>query len=761
MLDAPHESSPNDHQPHLLLPELPDADDACVDRLEAIIGEGRGISRAHIHGQDGKAPALCLHYDPDVVTLAQVERLATAAGLQITQRFGHAIIPFRLMSGEDAARRIETELSRLDGVLGVSVSLPAQAARVEFDRSIVSLETIEQRLKHMGINIPPRGVSRAAKATGAAEAGGEESEDQEEHEEGWYAHHKELVWSLIGGLFLGLAWAGERWAGLQRGVAVALYVVSYGFGGFDLAGHSAKSLRKGHFHFDIDLLMLLAALGAAVLGQWVEGAFLLFLFSFAHALEHFALDRARGAIRVLADLAPPVARILREGREVEVPVEQVAKGEVVIVRPAERIPVDGTILSGRSAVNQAPITGESVPVDKEPRAEVYAGTINGEGALEIETTRAAGDRTLDRGHQARLGSPDAEGSDPAIHRPIRGDLRARGPRGGPPPHCGAPAVGLLAVADELLSRHGAPRGGISLCAGPGYASGRASRYRPGRSQGRADQRRRSPGKLRHAPGDRLRQNGDELESVTARGVRSTIAGQKVEIGTLRLWEGGKIPEEIQAAVDKLQDAGRSIMAVRYAGRWLGVIGVADRPRQSVKEILGQLRALDIRPLVMLTGDNRGVGEALGKEVGVDEVKADLLPEDKVSAIKAMLSAHGRVAMVGDGVNDAPALAHATVGIAMGGAGTAVALETADVALMGDDLAKLPFAVGLSRMAKGVIRQNLYVSLGVIAFLILATTTGYFGIGTAVFVHEGSTLVVLANALRLLTYGKDASGRNIM
>ena len=155
---------------------------------------------------------------------------------------------------------------------------------------------------------------------------------------------------------------------------------------------------------------------------------------------------------------------------------------------------------------------------------------------------------------------------------------------------------------------------------------------------------------------------------------------------------------------------------------------------------------------MLTGDNRGVGEAIGKEVGVDEVKADLLPEDKVSAIKTMLSTHGRVAMVGDGVNDAPALAHATVGIAMGGAGTAVALETADVALMGDDLGKLPFAVGLSRMAKGIIRQNLYVSLGIIAFLILATATGYFGIGPAVFLHEGSTLVVLANSLRLLTFG---------
>lgn len=193
------------------------------------------------------------------------------------------------------------------------------------------------------------------------------------------------------------------------------------------------------------------------------------------------------------------------------------------------------------------------------------------------------------------------------------------------------------------------------------------------------------------------------------------------------------------------------MAVRHGERWLGVLGVADQPREGVREILMSLRGLGITPLVMLTGDNRGVGEAIGGEVGVDEVRAELLPEDKVDAIRALLERHGQVAMVGDGVNDAPALAHATVGIAMGGAGTATALETADVALMGDDLGRLPFAIGLSRRSRAVIRQNLYISLAVIGLLVLATTTGTFGIGPAVIVHEGSTLAVIANALRLLAY----------
>ena len=197
------------------------------------------------------------------------------------------------------------------------------------------------------------------------------------------------------------------------------------------------------------------------------------------------------------------------------------------------------------------------------------------------------------------------------------------------------------------------------------------------------------------------------------------------------------------------------MVVRSNEQWLGTLGLADKPRENVKEILGKLRDLGIKPLVMLTGDNKGVGDAIGREVGVDEVQADLMPEDKVKAIQTLLSQHTKVAMIGDGVNDAPALAHATVGIAMGGAGSAVALETADVALMSDDLSKLPFAIGLSRQARTIIKQNLYLSLSVIGVLIITTTTGFLGIAPAVAIHEGSTLVVIANALRLLVFSGQA------
>jgi Cd2+/Zn2+-exporting ATPase len=264
----------------------------------------------------------------------------------------------------------------------------------------------------------------------------------------------------------------------------------------------------------------------------------------------------------------------------------------------------------------------------------------------------------------------------------------------------------------------------------------------------------------------------ELESVTGKGVRSRVGDAWVEVGRLLMFEGtGRagvqaVPQAVRDVVARLEANGRSTMVVRRVvtngsapGQpsssgadegWLGVLGLADEPRAGVRETLDRLRRAGVRRIVMLTGDNAGVGNAVGRAVGVDEVRAGLLPEDKVTAIRE-LAAQGRVAMVGDGVNDAPALAHATVGIAMGGAGTAAALETADVALMGDDLGRLPFAIGLSRRARRIIQQNLVVSLGVIVLLVGVTVTGVVGIGPAVIAHEGSTLVVIANALRLLTY----------
>ncbi len=792
----------------LLLPEVPHTRDACVTRLESVIREQPGILRTVlIPGEGGRKAQLCLEFDPDVIPLSEVERAARAAGAEITQRYGHEAIPIRAVDGEDVGQRIEHVLCHIPGVLSASANLAAQRVRVEYDRSRTSIGKIERTLGEMGYGVgeavhtpdhahPPHVGCCAPKEPVAEDAG-------------WHIRHRELAMSAAAGALLIAGFVGEWLLGLPRPAAVGIYVLSYVFGGYDLVRHWVGALRNGRVSLDIGLLMLLAALGAAVLGEWAEGALLLFLFSLAHALEHYALGRARNAIRALADLAPPVARVLRDGHEVDVPVEQVMPGEVALVRPAERIPVDGEVRQGRSAVDQSTITGESVPVEKTEGDEVFAGTINGDGALEVITTRPAGDRTLDRVVQlveeaqtrkaptqqfterfARVFVPSALGAVALMIfvPPLLGLLdwsvafyRAMALLVASSPCAlalGTPATVLAGIAQGarrgVLFKGGAylehlgsiralalDKTGTLTFGDPEVtdlvpASGveELELLRVAAAVERRSQHPLARAVVRRAEAAELAlPEAGELQSFTSRGVRSSIGGEPVGIGNLHLWEDEGIapPSDVHASIGRLEKAGRSVMVVRQGERWLGVIGVADRPRAGVREVIGRLRGLGVSPILMLTGDNRGVGEAVGREVGVDAVHADLMPEDKLALIQELRKQHGEVVMVGDGVNDAPALAHASVGIAMGGAGTAVALETADVALMADDLDRLPFAIGLSRQARGIIRQNLFIALAVIAFLIAATATGFVGLGVAVAVHEGSTLVVIANALRLLRY----------
>ena len=783
----------------VVLPDVADERDACVERLERYLTGHRGILDAHLVTKPEQPDALlCVHYDSDLMGLGDAERVVRRAGARVTERYGHATLPLRAVDGEDAGRRIEAGLRAVDGVLHAAVSLPAQRARVEFDRRRTDADAVLDELAAMGYgeDVPAR-TAEEEEALGRASLLGR------------LRSHVELVMSLGAGLLLIVAWAGERWLGLPGAAAVALYIGAYVLGAWDLVRHWVHALRKGNLTFDIDLLMLVAALGAAALGEWAEGAFLLFLFSLAHALEHMALDRARGAIRALADLAPATARVLRDDQVVDVPVEQVEAGEWVIVRPGERIPVDGAVRKGRSSVNQAPITGESVPVEKGEGDEVFAGTVNGDGALHVETTRAAGDRTLDRVIQLveeaqTMKAPTERLTDrfervfvplvllaavalavlPAVvgwwswstsfYRSMALLVAAspcalaigtpsavlagiaQAARNGVLIKGGVHLEKLGAVAALAMDKTGTLTIGRPEVTDVSPAEGVASDelLRVAGAVERSSQHPLAEAVVRRAEEDgvALPEAGD-LESLTGRGVRSSLEGRVVEIGNLRLWEeaGVEVPGALRAEVERLSGSGKSVMAVRHGERWLGTLGVADKARPGVRQVLDRIRDQGVGTLVMMTGDNRGVAEAIAREVGIDEVKAELLPADKVEAVKELLARHDGVAMVGDGVNDAPALATATVGIAMGGAGTAAALETADVALMGDDLAGIPFTVGLSRRTRRVIRQNLAISLAVIALLIVATTTGIFGIGPAVLVHEGSTLLVVGNALRLLRY----------
>jgi Cd2+/Zn2+-exporting ATPase len=623
------------------------------------------------------------------------------------------------------------------------------------------------------------------------------------------SQHEDLAWAAGAGLLLLFTWLLALTGRVPVPLTRAGYLLVGMICGRQPVAHLLGGLRRGRLLLDIDFLMVIAAVGAAVVGAWAEGAFLLFLFALANALEHYALNRARDAIRGLADLVPDTARVLIHGREQVVAIGQVRPGDVVVVRPGERLAVDGTICAGTSSVDQAPITGESVPVPKALGDTVFAGTVNGEGALEVMVTAAVGDRTLDRvirlvetSRDARAPTERATAKFERVFVPLvviadlllivipplfglldwntslyRGMtvLVAASP-------CalalGAPAVMLAGIA-QAARRGVLIKGGMHLEA---LAHIRAIAFdktgtltvgrpevtdllpMPGipaeellRIAAAVEQRSQHPlaqAVVRRAVTDRLAlPEAGDLVSITAKGVRSAVAGETVRIGSPRLWQGGdeQLPAALAADVAEIVGRGHSVMVVQHGARWLGAIGLADQPRTSAHAAIARLRTMGLGPMVMLTGDHRPVGAAVGSAVGVDQVMADLMPEQKVEAIASLMATHGPMAMVGDGINDAPALAAATIGIAMGGAGTAAALETADAALMGDDLSRLPYAIGLARRARRLLKQNLALAGGMMVVLLVLAAAGVLDIGPAVIGHEGSTLVVIANALRLLAY----------
>ena len=637
----------------------------------------------------------------------------------------------------------------------------------------------------------------------------------------------ELYFALICGALLATGFLVSITLGVSPWVPRGFYVAAYIFGGFFTLREAIDSLKLRRF--EIDTLMLVAAAGAAALGAWAEGALLLFLFSFGHALEHYAMGRAKRAIEALAELAPRTASVRRGGATEEVPVEALAVGDVVVVKPNERLPADGFVIEGTSTVNQAPVTGESVPVDKQAVEDatlaaaawdklgaefrVFAGTINGAGLLAVQVCRLTGDTTLARivkmvGEAEAQKSPTQRFTDrfervfvPAVlglvvlllfagfvvDEPFRDTFyRAMAVL-----VAASPCALAIATPSAVLSGVArAARGGVlvkgggplenlgSLVAIAFDKTGTLTEGRPrltdvvaadGASEAELLATAVAVERLSDHPlasaivrdgADRLGAlpvpDARDLRAITGRGVEARVEGDLVHIGRNELFAeagGAPVSDAVARTVDALRQGGRTIMIVRRGDRYLGVLGLMDTPRQAAKATVARLRELGIRRMIMISGDSRVVAEAVAREVGIDEAWGDLMPEDKVVAIQKLKSEQ-KVAMVGDGVNDAPAMAHATVGIAMGAAGSDVALETADVALMADDLAHLPFAVGLSRQTSRIIRQNLYLSLGVVALLLPATIFG-LGIGPAVLAHEGSTLVVVFNALRLLAYRKDA------
>ncbi len=792
----------------LLLSEIQETCDHCVGQLETRLQSQKGILQTHLH-LDHDPIDLCIHYDPNLISLAAVKRIAEEAGSDLRNGYRHEQIPFSGLDSADSATMIAKELENLEGMLHASVSYAAGLAIVAYDTKILTLEKIEHTMRIFGARPVTLPIGK-----GAGEA--PEQEHDHDHDHGtapsFLPHWLQERWTLFlmaaGGVFLLLGWVGQQFLGLPAGIALILFLLSYVASAYDITHHAVPALFRGKF--DTDVLMLAAALGAAFLGAWAEGAFLLFLFGLGHAGEHYALGRARNAISALGKLMPKTAQVRRDAQIVEESVDQLSIDDMVVIRPGDRIPVDGVISLGESAVDQSPITGESVPVQKSVGDEVFTGTINQEAALEVKITRLAKDNTLSRvmkmvaeaqGQQ----SPTQQFTDRftarfvpivlilvvlvAVVPPIVGWmpfsdsfyrsmllLVAASP-------CalaiGTPATVLAGIAQA--ARNGVLiKGGVhleNLGRLNAFAFDKTGTLTQGKFQvtdvipfngsqmedvlrlaAAVEQQSNHPLALAIVNAAKERNltlpEANGLENIPGRGVRSQVEDQPVWIGSLKLFEendGKVVDETIRQTVLRLENAGRTTMTVSHNGTFLGVLGLSDVARPGVAEVLSRLRNLGVKHLIMLTGDNKKVAQQIAQEIGVTNIEAELLPEDKLSTIQRLKKEYGAVAMIGDGVNDAPALATATVGIAMGGAGTAVALETADVALMADDLGKLPFAVGLSRTSRAIIQQNLTISLGVILILIATSVFGLVQLSWTVIAHEGSTILVVMNALRLLRY----------
>ena len=803
----------------LVLPGIDGARDRCVARLIELLRGRPGIAEAHIVGPDGPAPELCIHYDPATLSLGRVRELAHAAGAGLSAAFGHLLITTAVAMQPRAASRIAESLRKAPGVLEADVAASG-AVRIEFERS----KTSEQALRDAASRLGMGGAVPAAAAAEPAPGQGEHA-DHDHAAGGPFGERSELIFAILAGVLLATAWL-VGWREVGPGwLPTAFYVAAYLFGGWFTAKEAFENLRERRFA--IDTLTLVAAIGAAALGKWAEGALLLFLFGIGHSLEQYAMGRARRAIEALAELAPDTATVRRDGSTQSIAVGELQLGDVVIVRPNERLPADGVVVVGTTSVNQAPVTGESVPVDKRPTDDakaalaafdklgpefrVFAGTINGSGAIEVMVARRAEQSTMARvvkmvtEAQAQR-SPTQQFTERferifvpsvlvlvvlllfagfVIDEPFAATFYramavlvaaslcalaisvpsavlsgvARAARGGVLIKGGGALENLGSLTSIAFDKTGTLTEGkpklTDAVAAPGATEDELLSValaveehsdHPLASAVVAGARERLADRIKPA-------TVADVKSLTGRGVQAQVDGQTVHIGKPVLFSelpDSAMPAAVDAANRQLVVNGRTTMVVRQGSRFLGVLGVMDTPRPVAAQVMAELRALGIERLIMISGDNQQVAEAVAKTVGLTEARGDLMPEQKVEAIKKLRGEHGKVAMVGDGVNDAPAMANATVGIAMGAAGSDVALETADVALMADDLAQLPFAVGLSRSSSRIIRQNLWVSLGVVVLLIPATIFG-LGIATAVLFHEGSTLVVVANALRLLAY----------
>ncbi|WZY00922.1 heavy metal translocating P-type ATPase [Bacillus sp. FSL W7-1360] len=686
------------------------------------------------------------------------------------------------------AETFEKNVKRLDGVQDAKVNFTAEKITVYGTTTIAALEKAGA-FEKLVVKVDEEAGHAAedVKSTSLIER---------------YGHILMASFLVVAGLILTF-YTGAHWLFTILPFALAMII-----GGYTLFITGFSNLL--HARFDMKTLMTIAVIGAAILGEWVEGAIIVVLFAVGETLERFSMDRARQSIRSLMGKTPKTATVKRDGHEVSVKVEDVTIGEMMIVKPGEKIALDGTVVTGHSTVNQAAITGESLPVEKKVTDQVYAGTLNEEGWLEIEVTKHVADTTIakviklvEEAQAARAPAQAfvdrfAKYYTPAIIivallvmiiPPLLfgASWSAWVYQGLAVLVVGCPCALVISTPVAIVTAIGnAAKHGVLIKGGAylealgsmkvvafdktGTLTAGVPAVTDVRMHGVFDRvealaclaalESRSQHPLASAVLKQISAEGiafqqlevDDFSSMTGKGICGVIDGITYYACRPAFFQSRLKEVEnasLQAEITTFQRQGKSVIVFGTDRDLIAVLAIADQVREESKHVVSKLQQLGVKKTVMLTGDHETTAQALAQMVGITEVRASLMPEDKLDAVKSYREEHGKVAMVGDGVNDAPALAAATVGVAMGGAGVDTALETADVALMSDDLKKLPYAMKLSRRALAIIKQNISFALGLKLFALLLVIPGWLTLWVAILSDVGATLLVILNSLRLL------------
>ena len=706
----------------------------------------------------------------------------SATACPVCEIHAESIFKIEGMDCHEEVAILERRLKKLTGLEALDADVLGQRLKIKYDAARLSTSAIAEAVAQTGMRAWLEHEAPVAPAASPA---------------------TRRVLVVLSGLFVALGMLVEL--GLaDRHLAIAAYAAAIASGGVysvRRALHAARSLA-----LDINVLMLVAVAGAMVLGQWGEGACVVFLFALAQLLEARAMERARGAIRALMDLAPSEALVRRDGVEQQMPIDAVRVGDHVVVRPGEKIPLDGRVSDGHSYVNQAPVTGESLPIEKLVGDEVFAGTINGRAALEVRVDRLRGDSTLariihlvERAQSQRAPSQTFVERFARVYTPavlVLAVLVAV-----VPPALGAgtwsgwvyralvllviscPCALVISTPVSIVSAlAAAARKGVLLKGGAHLerlADVRCVAFDKTGTLTKGELHVVGVTPLNGLPPERVLQLAASLElrsehpigraivahaeeqrvplesvqtfeSLPGFGAEAIVGSSRVVLGSHRLFEDrGICSAEVDAQMERLASDGRSMVIVGAGAEPIGIISVADRVRESARDAVQLLREQGIAHVALLTGDHEPAARTLAASVGIDEVRSGLLPQDKVTAVEALRARYGTLAMVGDGINDAPALAAADVGIAMGVVGSDAALETADVALMSDELLKIPYAVRLSRATVRNIHANIAFSLALKGAFLVMAVLGYATLWMAVVADMGASLIVIANALRLL------------